>query len=112
MLNEKKKFQASHNILSSFVSSIFVKSCVAPIERIKIFMQTDLNNKGFQSTNKGAEIVQYRKYVKVKTLIACLSLADSKLPVSFKARRFSLVLEWKFDEHFSIFSESNVHTKY
>ena len=65
METKKKDFKLSKNLFSSFSSSIIVKTSLAPIERIKIFMQTDINNRRFIAKTSGKEIVAYGQLIKV-----------------------------------------------
>jgi hypothetical protein len=67
-MQSQKEYKTGRNFLASFISSITVKTMIAPFERVKIFMQTDINNLRFKKANKGREIVNYRKYIKVNNL--------------------------------------------
>ena len=66
METKKQDFKLWKNLVSSFLSSIIVKTSLAPIERIKIFMQTDINNRRFIAKTHGKEIVSYGHLIKVK----------------------------------------------
>lgn len=61
----KEEFQWKMNIAASFLAAITVKTTLAPIERIKIFMQTDINNKRFLRQSPNAEIKSYTNFIKV-----------------------------------------------
>jgi hypothetical protein len=65
MKEANKEYMVGRNFLASFISSITVKTMAAPLERVKIFMQTDIHNLRFKKTYKGREITNYGKYVKV-----------------------------------------------
>ena len=65
MQQQYSDYKIWRNFFASFLSSITIKTLVAPLERVKIFMQTDINNKRFKMANKGKEITNYRKYIKV-----------------------------------------------
>jgi predicted RNase H-related nuclease YkuK (DUF458 family) len=61
----KEEFQWKMNLFASFLASISVKTTLAPIERIKIFMQTDINNKRFLKQSSSSEMKSYITFIKV-----------------------------------------------
>ena len=61
----KEEFKWRKNILASFLASVTVKTTLAPIERIKIFMQTDINNKRFLRQSSNTEMKSYNNFIKV-----------------------------------------------
>ena len=68
MEKEANQFMVGRNFLASFLSSVSVKTLAAPLDRVKIFMQTDIRNLRFKKSNKSQEITNYRKYIKVNQL--------------------------------------------
>ena len=74
MGDDKQEFKWGRNILASFLASVTVKTTLAPVERIKIFMQTDINNRRFMATNQGREITSYRKNIIVSVSINLSSI--------------------------------------
>lgn len=66
MSESKKKFEWWRNIGASFLAASIVKTTLAPIERIKIIFQTDINNVEWKNKNKGQKINSYSTQIKVK----------------------------------------------
>ena len=85
---EKKEFTIWKNLVSSFSSAIIIKTSLAPMERVKIFMQTDINNRRFIATTNGKEIVSYSRLVKVNPLFLIFEnnklLNHSLIPIILK----------------------------
>ena len=67
MAETEKTFKLWKNMFSSLASSISIKTALAPIERVKIFMQTDINNRRLLASTHGKEIVTYKDLVKVSS---------------------------------------------
>ena len=89
MQKPKREFTVWKNLGSSFVSAVTVKTLLAPLERVKIFMQTDINNRRFLVKTGGREIVSYASLVKVRRTRESLRVT----PAPARAGRAALVLE-------------------
>ena len=61
MSENKTKYKYLPNLASSLLASSFIKTILAPIERVKIFMQTDINNKTLTKQLNGKELTKYKQ---------------------------------------------------
>ena len=63
-INENE-YKWTLSVISSFFAATSVKTLFAPIDKIKIFAQTDINNREFISKSNSSGRNSYLKYIKV-----------------------------------------------